>query len=97
MKTWWIYLVRCNDGSLYTGITVDVERRLVEHQGTGKRGAKYLRGRGPLILEFKKRIGEKGLALKVERRIKRLEKSRKEDLLNNRSIIQEIIARSEVG
>lgn len=97
MQMWWVYLVRCGDGSLYTGITVDVERRFREHTGTGKRGAKYLRGRGPLLLAFKKKIGEKGLALKVERRIKKLGKSKKEALLNSTSMIQGIIERAENG
>jgi putative endonuclease len=76
---WYLYIIRCGDGSLYTGITTDVARRLVAHQaGTG---AKYLRGRGPLTLAFEARIGSKALALKAERRVKALPKARKEQLV----------------
>ena len=91
-------MVRCNDGSLYTGIAIDVVQRFREHQGNGKRGAKYLRGRGPLLLVFKKKIGKKGLALKVEMQIKKLKKVQKEALLTNparvRSMVREIAGRA---
>jgi putative endonuclease len=78
VTTWSIYLLRCADGSLYTGIATDVSRRLTEHAESEK-GAKYLRGRGPLELVFRQEIGDRGLALKVEHRIKRLPKADKED------------------
>lgn len=84
MKRWWVYLIRCKDGSLYTGIAMDVTRRFSEHQAGGKRCAKYLRGRGPLALVFQKKIGDKSLALKVERRIKHMDKPRKEALVAGR-------------
>ncbi|MBT8330889.1 MAG: GIY-YIG nuclease family protein, partial [Deltaproteobacteria bacterium] len=48
---WYVYMLRCCDGSLYTGIATDVERRFAEHQSNS--GAKYLRGRGPLALVLK--------------------------------------------
>lgn len=70
-----VYLVRCRNGSLYTGIAKDVARRFAEHEG-GVAGAKYLRGRGPLKLVFQHSIGARGLALRIEHRIKQL--SRKE-------------------
>ena len=76
---WYVYIVRCRSGSLYTGIATDVERRFAEHQGNS--GAKYLRGRGPLTLVFKLRVGPKSRALKVERSIKRLPKPKKEALV----------------
>lgn len=79
MDDWYVYIVRCRDGSLYTGIATDVERRLGEHQA-GK-GAKYLRGRGPLKLVFEKKIGKRGQALKIERKIKGLTRREKEDLI----------------
>ena len=79
MKDWYVYIVRCSDGSLYTGIATDVERRLDDHRT--RRGSKYLRGRGPLKLVFKKRIGEKGRALQVEHEVKRLPKRKKERLI----------------
>ena len=79
MPDWYLYMVKCRDGSLYTGIATDVESRLTEHRVN--KGAKYLRGRGPLKLIFKKKIGEKGLALKVERKVKRLPRHKKEALI----------------
>lgn len=76
---WYLYLVRCRGGSLYTGIATDVERRLAEHRA-GK-GAKYLRGRGRLKLVYKQRIGNRGAALKIERRVKKWPKDKKERLV----------------
>jgi putative endonuclease len=81
MSEWYLYVVRCRNGHLYTGIATDVERRLADHRAG--RGAKYLRGRGPLTLVFKQRIGEKGLALKIEQQVKRLPKVKKEHLIKN--------------
>jgi putative endonuclease len=78
MQNWYVYIVKCRDGSLYTGIAADVERRIADH--LAGRGAKYLRGRGPLKLVFKKQVGRKGEALKVERRIKHLSRHKKEAL-----------------
>jgi putative endonuclease len=76
---WYLYMVRCRDGKLYTGIATDIDRRLADHQ-VGK-GAKYLRGRAPLMLAFKKRIGSRSLALRIERLIKRLPKHKKERIV----------------
>ena len=81
MDDWYVYIVRCRNGSLYTGIATDVERRLAEHQAN--KGAKYLQGRGPLKLVLKKRIGNKGRALKVERKVKGLTRQEKEALIKN--------------
>lgn len=78
MTTWSVYLLRCADGSLYTGIATDVSRRFAEH-AEGERGAKYLRGRGPLELVFHQQIGDRSLALRVENRVKRFPKAYKED------------------
>ena len=88
---WYLYLVRCRDGSLYTGITTDVARRLAEHRGSGGAGAKYLRGRGPLTLVFQKKVGGQSLALGVERKVKKLSKARKEELVQDRMQIESII------
>ena len=75
-----LYIVRCNDGTLYTGIAIDVERRIREHE-SGVRGAKYLRGKGPLKLEFCAAMGNRGTAQQFEHRVKRLERERKEALI----------------
>ena len=89
---WSVYLVRCGTGALYTGIATDVAHRLTEHRQAQGRGAKYLRGRGPLRLVFEKKVGAKGLALSVERRIKKLSKARKEALIDQDDFFNEIIA-----
>lgn len=91
---WHIYMVRCRDGSLYTGITTDVDRRLAEHRGSGDAGAKYLRGRGPLLLVFQKKLGSRSLALGVESRIKKLSKAGKETLINDAEQIEMIIEKA---
>lgn len=76
---WHLYLVRCNDGSLYTGISTDVERRFDAHQRN--RGARRLRGRGPLELVYSSPVGEHGPALRVEHLVKNLSKIEKEKLV----------------
>ncbi|MCZ7649056.1 MAG: GIY-YIG nuclease family protein [Planctomycetota bacterium] len=89
-RAWWVYLVRCADGSLYAGIATNVARRLEAHRRG--RGAKYLRGKGRLDLVLKRRVGEKGLALSVELRIKRLPKAEKEALLSHRTRLGRLVA-----
>jgi putative endonuclease len=78
MEIWFLYLIRCKDGSLYTGITTDVKRRFNEHQEGGRKGSKYLRGKAPLEQVLKRKIGSKSLALKVEHIVKRMTKTEKE-------------------
>ena len=75
-----VYLVRCANGTLYTGIATDVARRFREHQA-GHRGAKYLRGRGPLELVFAESIGDRAAASRAEHRIKKLDRWQKEALV----------------
>lgn len=77
---WSVYLLRCADDSLYTGIALDVRRRLLEHE-QGQRGAKYLKGRGPLRLVFEQAVGDRSAASRVEHRLKRLAKDEKERYL----------------
>lgn len=76
---WHLYLVRCADGSLYTGISTDVQRRFDAHQNN--RGARRLRGRGPLTLVFSQAIGDRSEAQRVEYRVKQLSKPEKERLI----------------
>ncbi len=77
-KCWYLYILRCNNGNLYTGISTDVKRRLLEHSKGGKKGAKCLRGKGPLLLVLKKKIGSLSLALRMEYKFKNLSKIKKE-------------------
>jgi putative endonuclease len=69
---WSVYIIRCGDGSLYTGIATDVERRFGEHVSQGPKAAKYLRGRLPLEIVYRKEIGSRSEASKEELRIKRM-------------------------
>ena len=96
MKPWYLYLVRCGDGTIYTGISNDVSRRLAEHRG-GK-GARYLRGRGPLTLARQIRIGAKNDALKMEWRVKALPRARKERLIAGKIRLKDLMNQSsDVG
>jgi putative endonuclease len=79
MSEWSVYMLRCADGSLYTGIATDVSRRISEHE-QGRRGAKYLRGRGPFELVYQQAVGNRSVATKIEYCVKRLSRTEKEDL-----------------
>lgn len=91
MKTWFLYLIRCYDGSLYTGITTDVKRRFEEHQGNDGKGSKYLRGKAPLKLVLKKKIGSRSSALKAENKIKSMKKPKKEMIVTGKIKLEELI------
>ncbi len=75
-----LYIVRCADDTLYTGITTDVPNRIAEHE-SGVRGARYLRGKGPLRLEFRQQVGDRSCASRLEHRVKRLSRQQKEALI----------------
>lgn len=74
---WSVYIIRCGDGTLYTGIATDVDRRFMEHAGQGPRAAKYLRGRLPLEIVFRREAGTRSDATKEELRIKALNRQGK--------------------
>ena len=71
MKTWYVYIVQCADGTLYTGISTDVNRRLHEHNHT-KKGAKYTRARRPVTLKYVIECFGRSEAAREEARIKKL-------------------------
>ena len=77
--SWYVYMLRCRDNSLYTGYTDDVERRLAVHN-SGK-GAKYTRSRLPVSLAYQEACADKSTALKREYAIKRMKKPEKEALI----------------
>ena len=84
MSAWYVYILRCGDGSLYTGITNDLVRRLERHSaGTA---AKYTRGRQPVILAWKRRMKSATLARKTEVVIKKLTRFQKIDLLSGKKV-----------
>lgn len=72
---WYLYILRCKDGTYYTGITTDVEKRLEAHR-SGK-GAKYTRGRGPLELVYSETCENHSHALKREHEVKKLPRDQK--------------------
>jgi putative endonuclease len=86
-----LYILRCRDGTLYTGIAIDVERRIREHE-SGVRGARYLRGRGPLQLEFSARLGDRATAQQYEYRVKRLQRERKEALIAGQLALADVVS-----
>ena len=80
MKQWVLYILECKDGTLYTGITDDLDRRLSVH-GTAK-GAKYTRGRGPFILRYTESCEDHSHALRRELQVKSLSRQQKLELFN---------------
>ena len=79
---YYLYILRCGDDTLYTGITTDVEKRLALHQ-SGK-GAKYTRGRGPLAVVYREECGDKPAALRRELEVKALSRQEKLALIEGR-------------
>jgi putative endonuclease len=90
MAAWSVYLLRCSDGSIYTGIATDVTRRLAEHEA-GVQGAKYLRGRGPLEVVYQQEIGDRSLATRIEHRVKRFPRGYKLDVERLPDRIEELV------
>lgn len=82
---WWVYILRCGDGTLYTGSTDDVARRLETHRA-GK-GAKYTRGRGPLELVYSEGCPDRSAALRRECAVKHLTRREKLRLIAEHSEI----------
>lgn len=78
-KPWFVYILMCADGTLYTGITNDITKRIEKHN-SGK-GAKYTRGRGPVQLAYARHMYDKSAALREEYRIKQLTKKKKLELI----------------
>ena len=77
MKIWYLYVVRCSDDTLYTGITTDLARRLNEHN-TSKRGAKYTKARRPINLIYYELYQSRSNAQKAEHKFKKLTRKQKE-------------------
>lgn len=83
-KEWFVYLMRCNDGSLYCGVTTDLARREREHNQSAK-GAKYTRVRRPVTLAYQQSAVSRSEACKLEAKMKKLSKSAKEALVSQYS------------
>jgi putative endonuclease len=92
---WHLYVVRTRAGHLYTGIATDVERRIEEHEAGEGRGAKALRGRGPLELVYGIKVGDRGLALRLEHRLKQRSRAEKEAIVasapSKRTLVRKLV------
>lgn len=79
--SWHVYILRCSDNSLYTGITNNLERRLDEHNGERSNGARYTRSRRPVRLVYDETAANRQVASRREAKLKSLSKAAKEKLL----------------
>lgn len=80
--SWFVYILKCADGSLYTGVTTDIDRRLKEHNGEGakSKGAKYTKARRPVILVYQESALDRSTAQIREAQLRKLSKIEKEKL-----------------
>jgi putative endonuclease len=81
MKHWYVYILQCQDGSLYTGVTIDIERRLHEHNFDNRLGAKYTRARRPVFLQYRRCFASRAAACRHEHEIKAMKKQQKIQLI----------------
>ncbi len=83
-SSWFVYLLRCADNTLYTGITTDLNRRLNEHNGENSRtkGARYTRSRRPVVLVYSETLSNRASASQREYTIKQLSRAAKEKLIS---------------
>jgi putative endonuclease len=79
---WSVYILRCADGSLYTGVARDLQRRLRQHNGELVGGARYTAGRRPVALVWSETLASRGDAQRREAMIKRMSRSEKESLID---------------
>ena len=92
---WFLYLIRCRNGTLYAGISTDVARRFAEHEAGAPKGARYLRGKAPLELVFQVVAGNRSSATKLEIWVKNLPRTIKEDLVAGRLDLHELFAATQ--
>ena len=81
--SWFTYMVKCADNSLYTGITTSLERRLDEHNGISNGGAKYTKTRRPVTLVYHEACEDRATACSREYQLKQLSRRQKLDLLHS--------------
>ena len=80
-RPWFLYVVHCSDGTLYTGVTTDVSRRVREHN-TGSRGAKYTKTRRPVRLVYRIDFETRSAAQRAEYKFKKLTRKQKNEVIN---------------
>ncbi|GGO63854.1 hypothetical protein GCM10010982_01860 [Bowmanella pacifica] len=76
-STWYLYMIENRLGQWYTGISTDPQRRFTEHQSGGKKAAKALRGKAPLVMRYCQSVGDRAQASRFEYQLKRLSKADK--------------------
>lgn len=88
MKDWLVYILECRDGTFYTGITGDIRNRVTAHNEG--RGAKYTKGRGPVLLLYSEKVQGRSEALKREMEIKKMSRSEKMGLMGilNKKVVE---------
>ena len=89
MADWSLYLIKCGDGKLYTGITNDLDKRIEQH--ASGQGAKFTRGRGPLQIVFSQTVGDRSRASKLEWRVKKLRRYQKEELASGKLALESLL------
>lgn len=87
---WTVYILRCKDDSLYTGITTNMSRRLAEHN-EGPRGASYTRARRPVKLVFSLEVSDRSAASRIEAWIKALDRKTKKSIINGEKDVSEAL------
>lgn len=83
MKKWHVYIVRCADSTLYTGIAKDVAKRVADHNTSDRLAARYTRARRPVVLVYREAFETRSQATRREARIKRMSKRQKESLVQS--------------
>ncbi len=91
-KEYYVYMIRCEDNSLYTGFTTDLERRMNEHLQRGKRGAKYTSSHIAKKMEIAWKTNDKIKATKLEYHIKTLKKAEKEEVIKNPKKLEKFLS-----
>ncbi|MDD6881306.1 MAG: GIY-YIG nuclease family protein [Firmicutes bacterium] len=91
---YYTYIIRCTDNSLYTGITTDIYRRFKQHKGIIEGGAKFMRGHTPVRIEAVWQSPDRKSASKLEYRIKKLTKAKKEELISAKMITKDFFGNS---
>ena len=90
-KSYYVYIVECSDGSLYTGYTTNVDRRLNEHNYSFSKGSKYTRSRRPVRLVYTETFSDLSSALKREHAIKKLSRKQKQQMITSADILKYFI------
>ena len=85
MNKWFVYILECSDKSFYTGIAVDIEKRIREHNHDNKLGSKYIRARRPVKIVYKEEHRDRASASKREAEIKKMGRNEKISLINSQS------------